>query len=147
MAITYSPGQLVFEWVSNPVNDMIADSALAVVLQLEANPLIYEGKVKQEAAGHLEIKQVKLEPGDSTGFKLENEQQRLTHIKDLLTAQYGERIVSDEDTKQVTVSVDDEYAVIDLLTLTGECNNAALKERVAAILNRVKLAVYPIPST
>lgn len=47
LTITHSSGQLALEWQSNSVNDMIADSAVAVVLQLESHAVIPKPKLKK----------------------------------------------------------------------------------------------------
>jgi len=141
--ITHAPGQLTFEWASNPVNDMVADSALAVVLRLVSTPLALDAKVKSEPRQHAVIKREATETVE-TKISLED-REPAHHIKDLLAAQYGD-ILHDEDAKQLVVSVDDTHAIINVPTLTVECANVAFKERVSAILSRIKLAVFPVPT-
>jgi len=41
--IEHSGPSVSLEWDANPVNDMLADSVLAVILQLESNPRTFKG--------------------------------------------------------------------------------------------------------
>ena len=42
---TYDQHLFMFQWVANSVNDMYADAVLAVILQVESNPALAQGKL------------------------------------------------------------------------------------------------------
>lgn len=132
---------VVFEWTANPVNDMIADSALALVLQLESNPSAIRMKIKKEATaeGGAMAEGGALEEG-------EEEDEHTNQIRHLLSAQFG-KVELDVESGKLLLNIDESQASVDVLSLAVECDNNALKERLEVALRRIKTAVFAVPDT
>eukprot|EP01113_Clastostelium_recurvatum_P039058 TRINITY_DN5921_c0_g1_i1.p1 TRINITY_DN5921_c0_g1~~TRINITY_DN5921_c0_g1_i1.p1 ORF type:complete len:456 (+),score=43.02 TRINITY_DN5921_c0_g1_i1:186-1553(+) len=143
--------QITVEWESNPINDMIADSAISILLQLESNPASIKAlpplteKVKEGTVTN--------EKDDSALTEL------LGRIRLILEAQFGpmEIITAIEDIDAEIEEEQDAFpgsllqldwensiAQVDLLNKRVVCDNAPLRERVSSVLQRAHTAVFPI---
>ena len=111
---------VIIEWLSNPMNDMYADAALIVVLEVESNPS--------------DIKSFKYAEG--------NFQQ---HLMKLLHDKYGEKNVIESDQGDiVSVDIDGVMASIDLETLIVDCTDETLRHLVSALVNNLNQAMTPL---
>jgi len=134
-----SAEHVVMEWESDPMSDMIADSIVAVVLQLEENP--GTGLVK-----------VKPEPGTEGkagegGAEVNPRVVDVRAINALLRAIFGD--VSLEEGEGVgegklTVTLDGKVAVVDAKSRQVDCEDEGLGEQVRVALRRIETAMLPI---
>lgn len=46
--LTSSPNHVTLEWVGNAMNDMVADSVLAIILSIDSSPASVKGKKKRK---------------------------------------------------------------------------------------------------
>jgi cleavage and polyadenylation specificity factor subunit 3 len=140
--LTIAPGtapgaaHVVFEWLSDPVGDMIADAALATVLSLDGPP---PGVMAAEAA-HAAAAGTSAEEG--TRWRL---------FQAMLAAQFGPAQL-DEDAGTITLGggepVEGEWVepavVVSLRSGGVVCEDSGRKERVAKALERIGLAICPL---
>jgi cleavage and polyadenylation specificity factor subunit 3 len=119
-----SASQVTLQWESNPVNDMIADSIVALLLQLESNPKSFKIIESEDTTRNNEL------------------------IKQTLNQHFGEENVQiDEEHIHISNSHHSALVHLPLNTSDGivvECEDAALKQRVEAILEKIKNVLYPI---
>jgi cleavage and polyadenylation specificity factor subunit 3 len=140
--LTIAPGtapgapHVVFEWLSDPVADMIADAALASVLSLDGPP---PGVTAAEAA-HTAAAGTSGEEGA-----------RWRLFQAMLAAQFGPAQL-DEDAGTITLGggepAEGEWAeaavVVSLRSGGVVCEDSGRKERVAKALERIGLAICPL---
>jgi len=107
------PNHLVIEWTSNPVSDMIADSIVAGVLQLESNPTI-----------------------TTTLSKNSEESSRLNALLNLLRQQFSDAEL-DINSKNIVITLDGSSAIYNVQTKEVECRNAALKQQIEKVTKRM----------
>ncbi|KAI7859468.1 beta-lactamase-like protein [Circinella umbellata] len=136
--------QLTLEWIGNAMNDMIADSVLAVILSVDSSPASVKASTHPCSHSH--------------GTTTENQEMGLEHDKvqqqidmnfqdivAFLTEQFGE-VDTDEKEHKVTVNVDGSKAIVDSLKFSVESENETLLKRVSDVMQRIKMAVNPIPA-
>lgn len=46
--LTSSPNHVTLEWVGNAMNDMVADSVLAIILSIDSSPASVKGKKREK---------------------------------------------------------------------------------------------------
>jgi len=113
--------QIVLEWTSNPVNDMLADSIVAYVLNLEMTTPHIEAQLTRE--------------------------EELFTLLSVVRMQFGsECTLSEQVNKAPTISVDRDQviATIQCDTMEVMCENAGLKEEVEACVRRVWVTLKPL---
>jgi len=106
---------LALEWEADPVNDMIADSVIAIVSQTELNP-------------------VKVRPRIPHGPEL---------IFKFLKHQFG-NVSFEPDKQEIYITVDGSICIVNLMTKTVECPVAFLRERVETFMGRLEVSLNPI---
>ncbi|EFA80253.1 beta-lactamase domain-containing protein [Heterostelium album PN500] len=164
--ITYNVGSHVtIEWDSNPVTDMVADSIVALIMQIESNPFSLRVKSSKENNGDIILTD---EQSSSSGIPLvkmekENEQdeedltimtksrkksQQLTlrtEIMTMLSKQFSELKPDQDDPLLMHLHIDDDKsASIHLETLKVHSNTPELKTQIEKAIRRISLAVHPI---
>jgi len=130
--IEHSGPSVSLEWDANPVNDMLADSVLAVILQLESNPRTFKAPPKDDIhAKHRAMRRV-----IESHFGREN-----------VSMQGHDLHISTDDNKKAVVHLHEQEKVgQDSRIPRVESEEAALKERVEKLLGRMDLALHPIPA-
>jgi cleavage and polyadenylation specificity factor subunit 3 len=132
VTLTHRParGDVVLEWVGGAEADMVADAAVAVVLQAAGAPpalaAIEEERQAAEAAGDAEAL-----ARTGTGI-----------LATLLGAQFGPAC-ADLEQGLVFVEVDGCQVVVDAKSGGVQCGEAALRERVDKAVGRVLEAMQP----
>ncbi|KAG7976191.1 hypothetical protein I3843_06G137800 [Carya illinoinensis] len=120
-----SEKHISLHWASDPVSDMVSDSIVALVLNI--NREIPKVVVESEAIKTEEENEKKVE--------------KVTYA--LLVSLFGD-VKSGENGKLV-ISVDGNVAELDKQTGDAESENEGLKERVRTAFQRIQSAVKPIP--
>ncbi|KAG2703624.1 hypothetical protein I3843_06G137900 [Carya illinoinensis] len=120
-----SEKHISLHWASDPVSDMVSDSIVALVLNI--NREIPKVVVESEAIKTEEENEKKVE--------------KVTYA--LLVSLFGD-VKSGENGKLV-ISVDGNVAELDKQTGDVESENEGLKERVRTAFQRIQSAVKPIP--
>eukprot|EP00300_Choanocystis_sp_HF-7_P017207 c19661_g1_i3.p1 GENE.c19661_g1_i3~~c19661_g1_i3.p1 ORF type:complete len:277 (+),score=96.54 c19661_g1_i3:42-833(+) len=116
---------LRIEWESDAVTDMIADSLLSLVLQMESNPAVVQTLApKQEGEEELENALI---------------------ILQLLHHNYGEDAVQfNAETKIFHLTVDGKHATINHDSKEVECDDDEFETQLKSTLRRIENALYPL---
>ncbi|XP_052192997.1 cleavage and polyadenylation specificity factor subunit 3-I-like [Diospyros lotus] len=113
-------------WTADPISDMVADSTVALVLNISREmPRVFvesEGEVNEE----------------------EKERKAEKICRALLASLFGD--VTAGENGRLVISVDGQMARLDRLTGDVESENEGLRERVRTAFRRIQSAVKPIPS-
>lgn len=129
-----APGLVELEWSSNPVNDLVADSVLSVILQTLSNPTTSRAMAKEEVA-----------PSQSVNI-----------VKALLEQRYGPTTLlpgdgdMSDDTPQTAsvleLEVDGHQVQVDARAETVTCGDSETQKRVEAVLKRIVSCMHPYAS-
>jgi len=120
-----SPNHVTLYWVSNPVNDLISDSIVAIILQLSQNPTSFQVE-KQKS-------------------QEENDQQRLIQIERHLASHFGnDSVVRNTEKKIIKIIFDGTEALYKFDTKLIECADEQLKEQLEELMKYIHGAVFPI---
>ncbi|KAJ2636226.1 endoribonuclease ysh1 [Coemansia sp. RSA 1286] len=147
------------EWQSNAMNDMVADSVIAVILNIESSPASV--KLTQGVCGHSHShggdsseqelpespkQEVDLKPASASGLVLETEREIVTRaggsaevaakLAAFMQNQFELVEVSD-DHKLVNVRLGNASASVHTCSMAVESENPLLKSRVSSIVARV----------
>ncbi|CAO3657388.1 unnamed protein product [Mucor hiemalis] len=133
--LSSGPNQVTLEWVGNAMNDMVADSVLAVMLSIDSSPASVKASSQPCSHSH--------KSDHATEDHSEDLNKEFLDIASFLEAQFGE-VDLDEKDKKITIKMDNSTAVVDTLKYSVQSDDDALKKRVSDVLARVKLAVKPI---
>eukprot|EP00891_Asterochloris_glomerata_P003167 jgi/Astpho2/3167/fgenesh1_pm.00052_%23_3_t len=123
---------VILEWEGGPMNDMIADAVIAVILQSSGEP---HNLAQQEAA-----RRDALAAQDPAVVR----RQEMYIIATLLNSQFGPARV-DEEQGLVLLEVDSQHVIVDPRTRSVQCSNEPLRLRVDRALQRLQDAMRPIP--
>jgi len=123
---------LLIEWKSNPVNDMITDSLIAMFMSLQANPSLGTAKLLSPAEGH-----------DHNLGKHETEPNSgAPNLKWFLSQHFGTvKEIGDE----YRLSVGNTVATIDIKTKQVTCEDDGVKKRILDCIERTTSASIRIP--
>jgi len=114
---------LRIEWDSSPVNDMLTDSVVSMILQIEASP-----------ATHTLIQ----------SSCCSNTTEKAQTLCCFLRRHYKD-VVLDEKAKIIRIQVDSEYsAIIDLKTNEVSCANEVQRLRISSIFDCVRAVTEPL---
>jgi cleavage and polyadenylation specificity factor subunit 3 len=132
--VTHVGNQSTIEWIGNVMNDAIADSTLAVLLSVDSSPASV--KLSSLPCGH----------GTHEGHppSRHTREEKITRIVAILRAQFGNSIEVAEDKKTATITIEKMVATINFDDLTVDCAVAALKQRVAHVLDRSVNTIAPL---
>jgi len=120
-----SPSHVTLYWISNPVNDLITDSIVAIILQISQNPATYQVE-KQKT-------------------QEENDLHKLGLIERHLTAHFGnDSVVRNQENKSIKITFDGTEAVYKLDSRSIECADEQLKEQLEELMKYIHGAVFPI---
>mmetsp|Transcript_13034 Transcript_13034/g.45844 ORF Transcript_13034/g.45844 Transcript_13034/m.45844 type:complete len:741 (-) Transcript_13034:420-2642(-) len=114
------------EWASNPVNDLVADSVLSVVLQTLSNPTTNKAMIKEE--------------------NCENEMVAI--VKTMLEERYGAVQVVDQksklsDSSMLGMEVDGWEVTVDVVNQVVSCESADVQKRVEGVFKRILSCLHP----
>ncbi|KAL0075628.1 beta-lactamase-like protein [Phycomyces blakesleeanus] len=117
------PNQVTLEWIGNSMNDMVADSVLAIILAIDSSPASVKASSQPCHHSHSEGEHEhehkhKHEDEDEhvyKGSKVQNEMdQEFVDVIAFLEEQFGD-VETDFEAKKVTVNVDGSVAVVDCI--------------------------------
>ncbi|KAF2069479.1 hypothetical protein CYY_009201 [Polysphondylium violaceum] len=163
--LTYNLGVSIhMEWNSNPVNDMISDSIIAVILQIESNPLSLKVRMPEhnledikeelplskqehdkEAANDDDIVEFRVKCKKSK--KLSQKIDLVGQVKNLLQQQYGDMKPDENDPLILHFnSLDSDHTALIYLDkdFKVECLDKQLLTRLEDSIQRIKSSVHPI---
>ncbi|KAI9272785.1 beta-lactamase-like protein [Phascolomyces articulosus] len=136
--------QLTLEWIGNAMNDMIADSVLAVILSVDSSPASVKASTHPCSHSHSGAEEDRDVPLEHDKIQQEIDM-NFQDVVAFLTEQFGE-VNFDEKEHKVTVNVDGSQAIVDSLKFSVESEDDVLLKRVNDVMQRIKLAVNPIPT-
>jgi len=116
ITITHSAHELVLEWNSDPVSDMIADSIIAMLSQLQVNPAKAHPRKTEVTLDHLH-----------------------KHLK-----QEFEEVSINQGEGLLTITLDGTQCIIDFNTKVVHCEDPFLRERVENFVKRLDHVAYPL---
>jgi len=118
-----SPTHVTLYWVSNPVNDLITDSIVAIILQISQNQGSYQDE-KQTS---------------------QDDQHKLNLIERHLVAHFGnDSVIQYPEDNTIKIAFDGTEAVYKLETRSIECADEQLKEQLEELMKYIHGAVFPI---
>ncbi|XP_069132461.1 cleavage and polyadenylation specificity factor subunit 3-like [Argopecten irradians] len=124
VTVLVEPKMAVVEWVANPVTDMYADAVVTVVLRAETDPMPH--KYVPPA--------LKVDRGHITECLIEM-------FTDMFgTESVGKFIKGDK----MTITIDDNTAIINIDTLDVKCEDETLQQVVQTSVSKLMLAISPI---
>ncbi|CAG8446625.1 20835_t:CDS:10 [Dentiscutata erythropus] len=145
-----SKSQVQLEWSSTSMNDNIADSVLAVLLNIESSP----ASVKITKHSHttegssdnlmeideqkMETKKTELSPNTSISSREATE--------NYLRKQFGEISSKDDSKDEIIIKTDDRVAEVNLSTLEVKTDDDILRNRITTILPRVTKLLHSLES-
>jgi Pre-mRNA 3'-end-processing endonuclease polyadenylation factor C-term/Beta-Casp domain/Zn-dependent metallo-hydrolase RNA specificity domain len=144
---------IVLEWNSNPVNDMIADSLIALVMSIEGNP--GAAKLIGVSHGH-QCNHTKVADDAKSGSpksmiastKSANWTKFDSQLISSLFAQHFEFVDIADGKLRIVSSDNKEYvATVDMIDKTVECNDETLREHVCRVRDWVTNALLPLPAS
>uniref|UniRef100_A0A6B2KZ24 Beta-Casp domain-containing protein n=1 Tax=Arcella intermedia TaxID=1963864 RepID=A0A6B2KZ24_9EUKA len=114
---------VTLEWVANPVLDMLSDSIVSIIFQINANPASYSVE-KQKPRDDVDV-------------------EKLALVEKHLAAHYG-NVTVDNEKKTITINLDGTEAVYKLSSNSVSCADEQFKEQIEDLLKYVHGAVFPI---
>jgi cleavage and polyadenylation specificity factor subunit 3 len=114
---------VVMQWSSDPISDMVSDSIVAMILNIE-----------REGPKMTPIEEKTQEEMDRVAQKV---------VYSLMVSLFGD-VKYGEDGRLV-LTVDGDIAQLDVKCGVVECENQGLRERIKTAFNRIEGAVRPIP--
>jgi cleavage and polyadenylation specificity factor subunit 3 len=129
-----APGLVELEWSSNPVNDLVADSVLSVILQTLSNPTTSRAMAKEEVA-----------PSQSVNIITALLEQRYGPA----TLLQGDGDMSDDAPQTASVlelEVDGHQVQVDAKAETVTCGDSETQKRVESVLKRIVSCMHPYAS-
>ncbi|KAK9446670.1 beta-lactamase-like protein [Limtongia smithiae] len=123
-------GMATIEWEGNMMNDLIADSVLAILISVDSSPM----SVKLSSKPHSHATEIPLS-------RLE----KIDRVLLFLDSQFGEHVTpfSDNANDGVEITVDAHVARIDFRTMEVACSYEPLRSRVRHVLDRAVDTVLP----
>lgn len=140
------------EWQSSVINDTIADSVIAILLNADTSPASIKLSSKS-CKGHSHEKNgvTKVEETES---ELEDEvdsvyadvaiEVKVERITKILEAQFGDSLTLNKDKNTGSIKIGKHEAKIDILNTKVECSSGILKNRIENTLKRANVLVAPL---
>lgn len=129
-----SDAELIVEWGSSPMSDMIADSVIALLAHCQTNPFA-------AAAAASSVKHHA--PVSASSAKIKPAGEEVEQLGMFLSAQFGD-VKIDAAAQRIHVSVDNSVAVYHHDSHTIEATDEELASRVSAALVNATAAMAPI---
>ncbi|XP_078150038.1 cleavage and polyadenylation specificity factor subunit 3-I-like [Carex rostrata] len=118
---------VMMQWSSDPISDMVSDSIVAVILNIER-----EGS------------KAKMTPIEEKTHELEMERMAEKVVYSLMVSLF--QGVKYGDDGRLVITVDADVARLDVKNGEVECENQGLRERITTAFSRVQGAVRPLPN-
>eukprot|EP01083_Nonionella_stella_P096646 271740_1 len=129
---------LTLSWASDPVQDMVADSLIALILKIEAETS--QGIAKaMHAAKETHTRNTEYLKSANANIKQANPQ-----LHEFLKHHYGSSIEYDGQHDIFIVTLDDRTAIIHNSTLEVDCRDSSLKKRLEYIMDCCRNVIFPI---
>ncbi|WZN61983.1 subunit 3-I of mRNA cleavage and polyadenylation specificity factor [Chloropicon roscoffensis] len=133
---------VVMQWRSDPITDTIADSVVAVLMQLQMKPSLGRAET---GVPYRVMKSLAADSGErdeKTGEKkLQSPEAGL--IDEVLESIFG-KVQQDAKKGEWIVSVGDVTASIDMRTHAVQCKDDRVKSQIRVAIKRIVQALYPI---
>ncbi|KAL5262541.1 hypothetical protein ACHWQZ_G008069 [Mnemiopsis leidyi] len=125
--VVQEKNKVVIQWEGSNMNDMYADAVLTLCLQIEANPqAIKQSSLRSITQGK-----------DKSTFE--------DRVQKLLVEMFGEESVSYQPKlKYITVTVDNDKAVVNLKSYEVQCQNETLHQMITSAIKRLHIALTPV---
>ncbi|KAG0034840.1 Cleavage and polyadenylation specificity factor subunit 3 [Podila clonocystis] len=139
----HNVNHVMLEWTGNSVNDMVADSVLAVILNIESSPASVKLTKSDHTHSHTHGQphshaSSSKDKGDE-GLSLVD-RHPLDEFQDLVMffeSQFGaENVAQNEKTRTIEITMDGVQATIDCVHFTVQCEADALRHRAQNVLER-----------
>ena len=133
---------VVMQWKSDPIADTIADSIVAVLLQLQMKPGLTRTsngvpyRAMSTQANHAAVK-------DEAAGEKAFEDSQVTLIDEVLESIFG-KVDIDSKQKAWIVNIGDVKATIDMQTHAVECRDQRVRAQIKTAIKRIVQALYPI---
>ncbi|KAI8577602.1 hypothetical protein K450DRAFT_212694 [Umbelopsis ramanniana AG] len=142
------PNQITLEWVGNAMNDMVADSVLAVILGIDSSPASVKVTHSPHSHSHGHAKITELEGEDEDMGQTHDElddhhEQEFASVTTFLKKHFGD-IDVDEKEKKVMIKMDGMEASVDCLSYSVKSDHELLQNRVSNVLQKVRRTINPI---
>ncbi|KAG2178190.1 hypothetical protein INT43_003443 [Umbelopsis isabellina] len=138
------PNQITLEWVGNAMNDMVADSVLAVILSIESSPASVKATHSPHHHSHDHATETEGEDLNMAHDELDSLQElEFQTVKLFLEKQFGD-VGVDEKAKTVAVNLDGMEATVDCTDYSVKCDHDVLHNRITSVLQKVRRTINPI---
>ncbi|CAG8564415.1 6935_t:CDS:10 [Paraglomus brasilianum] len=133
ISLTHTSTKYVtLEWLGNSINDVIADSVLTVILNIESSP----ASVKVTKPPHHSHSHT------TTSEDILNDAERF------LKQQFGEvRRKPDSNDEVLIVSIDEQTAEVNVKTMEIQTDYDPLRNRLTSVLQRISRTIRPLDQT
>ena len=134
----------LMQWKSDPVSDTIADSIVAVLMQLQMKgPALSK---TSNGVPYRVMSSLARDPGvkdEKTGERLLADSAESALIDEVLESIFG-KVETDPKQRAWVVNIGDVRATIDMETHAVECKDARVKAQIRTAIKRIVQALYPI---
>ncbi|KAF9438809.1 Cleavage and polyadenylation specificity factor subunit 3 [Entomortierella beljakovae] len=145
----YNANHVLLEWTGNSVNDMVADSVLAVILNIESSPASVKLTKSDHTHSHSHGQPIK--HGDDHADKIISGSEKndglalidrspSDEFQDLVmffASQFGgENVEQDEKSRKIEITMDGVQATVDCVQFLVKCEADALRHRAQNVLER-----------
>lgn len=124
-----STEKVILQWVSDPVSDMVADSVVAIILDLGGSN---EGEI------------LSLLDTESEGKNGRTDEEMGNVIRKLLETMFGDVEVGEGDSKELKVKVDEHVAMVNVCSGAVDCKDEGLGDRIRLAVQRIRTALLPL---
>ncbi|KAJ1663108.1 endoribonuclease ysh1 [Coemansia sp. RSA 1813] len=141
------------EWEGNALNDMVADSVVAVVLNIESSPAsvkLTQGACDSHSHSHSNKSDekpctvdTKLEASELAPVRSSNAADISAKLALFMKQQFA-HVEHDNDQKKFVVRLNELSATVSTVTLDIETDSPLLQSRIAAIIARVRHTMRPL---
>ncbi|CAO3623981.1 unnamed protein product [Cunninghamella echinulata] len=128
------PNHVVLEWIGNAMNDMVADSVLAVVLSIDSSPASVKASNQPCAHSHHD---------DSHSSIQEEIEAEFNDVVLFLEEQFGD-VVGDAEEKKATITMDGSTAIVDCIKYSVDSEDIELQKRVSQVIQRIRSTIKPL---
>ncbi|CAG8594431.1 10755_t:CDS:10 [Cetraspora pellucida] len=139
-----SKNQVQLEWLGTSMNDNIADSVLAILLNIESSP----ASVKITKHSHvIESSNNPMKTDDHMEIDMETKNTSTSlreATENYLRKQFGEIYNKDNSEDEIIIKMDDRIAEVNLSTFEVNTDDDMLRNRITTILPRITKLLNPL---
>eukprot|EP00271_Cylindrocystis_brebissonii_P008932 TRINITY_DN2346_c1_g2_i1.p1 TRINITY_DN2346_c1_g2~~TRINITY_DN2346_c1_g2_i1.p1 ORF type:complete len:714 (+),score=162.17 TRINITY_DN2346_c1_g2_i1:418-2559(+) len=140
--IQESAGQLVLQWVSDPISDMVADAVVSKVLSLGGRDAVDGGvpglpSILGQGDGEGEAEEEARGKWDAPSSR------QVEEMKRFLEQHFGE-VEKDVEARELRVNVDGQVAAVGWARDRVSSQDEGLRSRVQAVVDNTRTAIFPL---